>query len=147
MVADVGVDGECADEFAGGGVDDAHVVAVDEHDDAGSVEGSAESDVVHLAVESQADSPGVDAVGADTGLAVGVVAAGAGFGSADLGNGGRGVVWERTVGSVVVVVIDEPVELGLELGDCRICGLGARPALQGLLKAFDFAAGGGVVRA
>src|SRR4051794_36972024 len=47
VVAVVGVEGEVAEDFAGGGVDDADVVAVDEEDDAGSVEGSAEADVVH----------------------------------------------------------------------------------------------------
>ena len=41
------------------------VVAVDEHDDAGSVEGSLETDVVQLAVEAQADAAGVDSVVAD----------------------------------------------------------------------------------
>ena len=72
MVAAVGVDGEGAEDFAGGGVHDPCVVAVDEHDDAGSVEGSAESDVVQLAVDSQADSSGLDAVVADAELVVGV---------------------------------------------------------------------------
>ena len=65
MVAALGVDGEGADDFAGGGVDDADVVAVDEHDDAGSVEGSSDSDVVHLAVDAQGDGAGGDAVVAD----------------------------------------------------------------------------------
>ena len=82
VVAAFGVDGEGAEDFAGGGVDDADVVVVDEQDDAGSVEGSAESDVVHLAVDAQADASGVDAVGAHSVLAVGVIAAGAGFGAA-----------------------------------------------------------------
>ena len=53
VVAAFGVDGEGADNLAGGGVDDADVVAVDEQDDAGSVEGSAEADVVHVAVDAQ----------------------------------------------------------------------------------------------
>ena len=48
--------------------------------------------------------------------------------------------------SVVVVGVDERVDLVLEFGD----GGGGWPAsevfLQGLLEAFDFAAGGGVVR-
>ena len=56
VVAAVGVDGECADDLAGGGVDDPCVVAVDEHDDAGSVEGSPESDVVQLTVVAEADA-------------------------------------------------------------------------------------------
>ena len=94
MVAAFGVDGEGADDLAGGGVDDAHVVAIDEENDAGSVEGSAESDVVHLAVDAEADASGVDAVGADAELVVGVVVAGAGFGSAVVGDGWGRVVWE-----------------------------------------------------
>ena len=53
MVAAVRVDGEGADDFAGGGVDDADVIAGDEHCDGGSVEGSSEADVVELAVDAQ----------------------------------------------------------------------------------------------
>ena len=52
MISLVGVDGEGADDFAGGRVDDAYGVAVDEQDDAGSVEGSSEADVVQLAVDA-----------------------------------------------------------------------------------------------
>ena len=48
----------CADEFAGGGVDDAGVEVVDEEDDGGSVEGSSEADVVHVAVDAEADAAG-----------------------------------------------------------------------------------------
>jgi hypothetical protein len=65
VVALVGVDGEGADDFACGGVDDADVVAGDEHDDGGSVEGSSECDVVELAVDAQGDVAVVDAVVAD----------------------------------------------------------------------------------
>ena len=35
---------------------------MDEHDDAGSVEGAAEADVVEVSVDAQADSAGLDAV-------------------------------------------------------------------------------------
>jgi hypothetical protein len=50
------------------------------------------------------------------------------------------------VGSVVVVGVDEFVDEGLEFGDGVGCdGLGSEPLFQGLLEAFDFAAGGGVV--
>ncbi|MGB8860427.1 MAG: hypothetical protein WCC60_14275 [Ilumatobacteraceae bacterium] len=66
MVAVFGVDGEGADDLAGGGVDDADVGAVDEQDGAGSVAGSSESDVVHLAVDAQGDCAGGHSVGADT---------------------------------------------------------------------------------
>ena len=94
VVAVFGIDGEGADDFAGGGVDDADVVAVDEQDDAGSVEGSSESDVVEVAVDAQADAAVADAVGADTELCVGVVVAGCGFGSRVVGGGWGGCVWE-----------------------------------------------------
>ena len=53
MVAAVGVDGEGADDFAGGGVDDAYVEVVDEHQDGGSVEVAAEADVVELAGDAE----------------------------------------------------------------------------------------------
>jgi DNA-binding SARP family transcriptional activator len=46
VVAAGRVDGEGAEDFAGGGVDDADVEVVDEHDDGGSVEVAADSDVV-----------------------------------------------------------------------------------------------------
>ena len=43
---------------------------------------------------------------------------------------------------MVVVVVDEGVEQGLQLGDGgRLVGLGAEPFFQGLLEAFDFALG------
>jgi hypothetical protein len=50
------------------------------------------------------------------------------------------------VGSAVVVFVDEAVEEGLEFGQGGgLVGLGSEPVLHGLLEAFDFAAGGGVV--
>ena len=66
MVAAVGVEGEGADDFAGVVVDDADVEVVDEQDDAGSVEGSSEADVVHVAVVAEADAAVSDAVVADS---------------------------------------------------------------------------------
>lgn len=94
VVAVFGVYGEGADEFTGGGVDDADVVAVDEQDDAGSVEGSAESDVVHLAVYAQAHAAGVDAIVADAVFSAGGVFVGGGFGSGGVRDGWCGVLWE-----------------------------------------------------
>jgi hypothetical protein len=45
----------------------------------------------------------------------------------------------------VVVVVDEVFEQCLELGDGGgLVGSGAEPAFEGLVEAFDFAAGGGV---
>ena len=91
----------------------------------------------------------VDAVVADAVVGVG-------------GRGRRGWLWggrcrrwrgwpgagRERWGRLVVVVVDEGVEQGLELGDGGgLVGLGAQPFLQGLLEPFDLAAGGGVVGA
>jgi hypothetical protein len=51
------------------------------------------------------------------------------------------------VGAVVVVELAEGVELVLEFGDGGGGRLSAQPTIHGLLEAFDFAAGGGVVGA
>ena len=70
-----GVEGELAEEFAGGGVDDADVEVLDEQDDVGSGVGPADADVVEAAAVAQGDVAGLaDGVGADA-----VVGAG-GFG-------------------------------------------------------------------
>jgi hypothetical protein len=45
LVVAAWVDGELAEELAGGGVDDAEVQVVDEQDDVGSGVGSADADV------------------------------------------------------------------------------------------------------
>jgi hypothetical protein len=46
---------------------------------------------------------------------------------------------------MVVVLIDEGIDEGLEFGDRGgLDGLGAQPFLHGLLKSLDLAAGGGV---
>ena len=55
VVALVEVDGEFADGFAGGVVDDAHVEGIDAHRDPSSVKNWHDSDVVELNVDSQAD--------------------------------------------------------------------------------------------
>ncbi len=46
---------------------------------------------------------------------------------------------------MVVVVVDEVVEVGLEFGDGACWWVGAEPSFECLVEAFDFAAGGGVV--
>ena len=110
MVVAVGVDGELAEEFAGGGVDDADVVVVDEEHDVGSGVGSSDADVVEAAVESEGDgAAGVDGVVSDS--VVGVVAfVGCGLGSGRVDRGGCGAVRERPVGAFGVVDGDELVE-------------------------------------
>ena len=61
------VDVQVAEEFSGGGVDDADVEVVDEQDDVGSGVGSADADVVESAVNAQGDdAAGVDAVVPDS---------------------------------------------------------------------------------
>ncbi len=147
MVVAGGVEGEVAEELAGGGGDDADVEVVDEHEDVGAGVGSADADVVESAVVAQGDrSGGVDAVVADA-----VVGSSAGAGGSGLGqqpvDDRRGAAAQRGVGPLVVVELAERVELGLEVGDRRGGWLGAEPAFEGLLEAFDLAAGGGVVRA
>ena len=79
LVAAGGVEGEAAEELAGGGVDDADVEVVDEEDDGLAGVGAADADVVHAAGAAEGDGAGlVDAVVADA--VVGVVAGGFGPG-------------------------------------------------------------------
>jgi hypothetical protein len=71
LVGAGGVEGELAEEFAGGGVDDADVQVLDEEQDVGPGVGPAGADVVELAGVAQGDvAVGIEAVGAD--LLVGV---------------------------------------------------------------------------
>ena len=73
MVAADWVQGEVAEDFAGGGVDDADVEIVDEQDDAGSGVGSSDADVVESAVVAEGAGAGfVDFVVADSVVGVGV---------------------------------------------------------------------------
>ena len=60
------VEGEVAEEFAGGLVDDADVEVLDQQQDVGSGVGSSDADVVDAAVVADGDSAGaVDAAAAD----------------------------------------------------------------------------------
>ena len=64
LVVAGGVEGELAEDFAGGGVDDGDVEVLDEESDVGSGVGSSDSDVVQAAVVAQGDHAGlVDLVG------------------------------------------------------------------------------------
>jgi hypothetical protein len=86
LVVAVGVDDQLAQQLAGGRVDDADVEVVDEQQDGGSGVGSADTDVVEVAVDPQGDlAVGVDAVVPDA--VVGVVACGgSGFGAGLVGD-------------------------------------------------------------
>ena len=147
LVADVGVEGEVAEEFAGGGVDDADVEVGDEKHDGGAGESAADADVVHSAGSAKGDGTGfVDAVAADPVVGPRGRSVGFGFREQAVDDGGNPAA-EGSVGAPMVVLVDERVEEGLELGD-RLGGLlSGEPSLEGLVEAFDFAAGGGVVRA
>lgn len=105
------VEGEGAEEFAGGGVDDADVAVVDEREDGGSGVGSSDADVVESAVVAEGDdAAGVDAVAADALAGVGGGGSGLGFGESLVGDGGGDAV-EGSVGAGGVVEVDEAVEL------------------------------------
>ena len=74
------VEGELAEQFAGGGADDADVQVLNEQQDLGCGVGSADADVVELAAVARGDFAGaVDAVGADAVVGVAVAGAGGGF--------------------------------------------------------------------
>jgi len=53
------VEGEFAEEFAGGGVDDADVEVVDQDEDAGSAVGSPDADGVEPAIVTEGDLAGL----------------------------------------------------------------------------------------
>ena len=83
------VEGQFADEFAGGGVDDADVEVLDQDDDAGSGVGSADADGVERPAVAQGDFAClVDAVAADAFVGVVGAVAGGGLGSAGVDRGG-----------------------------------------------------------
>jgi len=128
LVVAVGVEGELADEFAGGGVVDAVLEVVEEHEDAGWGVGSADAGVVELAVVAEGElAVGVGAVGADP-----VVAGGAGLARDGLRPGVAGdsrglAVRQGPVRAAGGVVAGEGVQPGLELGDGDGPGLGCQP--------------------
>jgi hypothetical protein len=106
LVVDVRVEGELAEEFAGGGVDDADVEVLDEQDDVGSGVGSSDADVVEAAVVAQGDAAGgVDAVVSDAVVGVGVAAGAPATPWAGRCRGRCGVAWcgRERCGRLVVV--------------------------------------------
>src|SRR4051795_4266207 len=115
------VEDELAEEFAGGGVDDADVEVLGEDGDAGSGVGAADADGVHLAAVSPGDLAGlVDLVVADA--VVGFFGAVAGarrrLGAVRVDRCGGGSVVQGAVWPVLVVLLDEGVEEGLEVVNC-----------------------------
>jgi hypothetical protein len=150
VVAVVGVDGEVAEDLAGGGVDDAYVQVGDEQDDAGSGVVAADGDVVELSVDAQGDGAADgDAVVTDPEVGVAGAVGGAGFGAGRVGDGRGAGMGQGAVRSLMVVDVDEVVEEHLELDDRgRLVGLVTQPGLHGLLEALHLPArrGGGFGR-
>lgn len=67
LVVAVRVNGQAAEQFAGGGVNDADVQVLDEQQEAASAVGPSDAEVVEAAAVAQADfAGGVEAVGADS---------------------------------------------------------------------------------
>ena len=95
---------------------------------------------------AQCDDAGVvDAVAADPLVGRGR-AGGGGFRSGGIGRG-RSLTVQGAVGSLLVVVGAEGVQLRLQFGQGSGSGLASEPLFEGLVEAFDFPAGLGVVRA
>ena len=83
------VEGEVAEEFAGGGVDDPDVEVVDEGHDGCAGVSAADADVVEAAGAAEGDGAGgVDAVVADAMVGAGVGAGGSGLGEQVVDDGG-----------------------------------------------------------
>jgi hypothetical protein len=110
-------------ELAGGGVDDADVEVVDEEQDAGSREGSAEADVVEASDVAKGDTAARSTMSRRSRVA------GPTSGRV-VGDGGDAVAGQGSVGPLVVVDVHEAVAERLRLVD----GVGGRlvvePALQ-----------------
>jgi hypothetical protein len=80
LVVAAGVDGEFADEFAGGGIEDADVQVADEHQDGGPGVLAAGADVVEAAVDAQGElASRIGAVGADAVVGAGGAVTGCGL--------------------------------------------------------------------
>src|SRR5262249_56529141 len=91
LVVAAWIQGELAEQFAGGGVDDADVQVLDEQQDVGSGVGPADADVVELAAVAEGDGAGfADDVGADAVMGVGAPIAGGGLGPGGIRGGGGG---------------------------------------------------------
>jgi hypothetical protein len=83
------VEGEVAEELAGGGVDDADAQVLDDQQDVGSGVGPADAEVVEPPGVAEGDGAGLaDDVGADAVVGVGGAVAGDCLGPGSVGDGG-----------------------------------------------------------
>ncbi len=137
VVVTVGIDGQLAQELSGDGIDDAHFEVLNQQDDVGSGVGSSDPDVMQPAVDAERHGAGfVDAVVTDPVVGVGVPAvARQCFGHRVIERRRGRTMWQRSVGSAVVVVVDELIEQRLELVDGGgLDRLSAEPLLERLLE-------------
>lgn len=143
LVVARGVDGQFADELAGGGVADAGVQVLDGQQGAGCGVGAAGAGVVGFPVDAEGElAVGVGAVGADPVVGAGRAVAGGGLGPGGVGGGRGGAVRQAAVRAPGVADDGEGVEQGLQLGrGAGRKGLCAEPVLEGLLEAFGFPLG------
>jgi hypothetical protein len=126
LVVAIGVEGEFAEEFPGGGVDDADVQVADEHEDAGSGVGPADADVVEAAGVAEGEFAVGDRRGRRGPGRGRWCRAGRGWlwaGGVD--GGGGGPVGQGSVRPLIVVDHGEGIEEGLQPGDGGgLAGLG-----------------------
>src|SRR5215468_2672853 len=116
LVVAAGVEGQVAEQFAGGGADDSDVQVLNQQQDVGLGVGPADAEVVEAAAVAQGDrAGGIDLVGADPVVGVGGPVAGGGLGAGGAGGGGGGPVRQGFVRSAGVVVAGERIEQGLQL--------------------------------
>ena len=130
LVVPAGVEGEFAEQFAGGGVDDADVQVLDEHQDGGPGVGAADADVVELAAGAEGDVcrlVPMRSVRTRSWASAGAVAGG-GFGPGCVGGGGGGPVRQGAVRPPGVVDGGEGVQQGLQLGGGWRAGRAGRGA-------------------
>ena len=116
---------------------------MDEHEDPGAGVTSADADVVESAVVPEGEfAVAVDAVGADAEVFADLDAL-AGWDGAGPGGPGAagGAAADAAVRPLVVVVLGEGVELGLQVGEGAGAGLAGEPLLQRLVKPLHLSAG------
>jgi hypothetical protein len=148
LVVATGVQGELAQQLAVLG-DDPHLQISDQDQDAGAGVAAAQADVVEPTVVAQGDDAGaVDLVVADAVVGRDPPLGACGSGLRARGKGGCwGAAAQGPMGPSGVVVVAEPIQLGLQLRDGVGLGLLGEPALEGLVEALDLAAGLGMVGA
>ncbi len=114
LVVAVGVEGELAEEFCGGGVGDADVKIAHRQRGVGSGVGPAGACGRALAGVAEGEGAGgAGDVGADAVVGAGGAVAGDGRGPGGVGGGGGGAAGRGPVRPLVVVVAGGLVELGL----------------------------------